>query len=135
MKQCPRCHMVVDAYNECPICGAEITGEPICEADTEHYCINRWLFPYLIKRHLFPLICTLSVLIIILTGIPALGKWSVLSLFVLVCMWVEALYKNLVFKLFSGIYSEGFLEFTQAYSKYVYGVLGVLLALLGRMIV
>ena len=31
MKQCPNCKMTVDAYSECPICGADITKEPHTE--------------------------------------------------------------------------------------------------------
>ncbi len=134
MKQCPMCHMVVDAYAECPMCGADITNEPQNESEIEGYRINKWFLMHLIRHHKFPLICTLLVLMLVLTAITAFDKWSVLSLVFLILMWVEALYKNLVFKLFGGIYSEGFLEVTHTYSKYAAGVFGILFAFLGRII-
>ena len=134
MKKCPLCEMVVDAYNECPVCGADITGESFAESEIEHYRINRWFFLYLIKRHKFLLICTLFVLLLILTSLTTFDKYSFLSLLLTVCMWVEVLYKNLVFKLFGSIYSEGFLEITHAFSRYAYGIFGIVFAFIGRLV-
>lgn len=50
VKQCPNCKMTVDAYSECPICGADITKEPHTEDGVERYVINKHFFKFLIKN-------------------------------------------------------------------------------------
>ena len=37
MKKCPKCHMTVDAYSECPVCGNNLTNESTADTDIERY--------------------------------------------------------------------------------------------------
>ena len=59
MKQCPTCKMTVDEKNECPICGATLTYEPIVDAETEHIIFNKYYWIYFVKTAWFPLLCSI----------------------------------------------------------------------------
>ena len=130
MKKCPNCHMTVDAYSECPICNSDITNEPENKAQIERYRINKHFFIHLIKKHKFSIVCTILVLIAIFITIKSFGYWQVVSILLSVFMWVEALYKNLVFKIFNSIYSDGYLEATHKITVYMCGVLAIIAAFL-----
>jgi len=127
MKKCPNCHMTVDAHSECPICYSEITKEPENRAQIEKYRINKYFFIHL-KKHTFSLLCTTTVLIAIFVSIKSFDYWQIVSIFLTVIMWIEALYKNLVFKIFNSIYSYEYLEATHKITIYICGVLAIIAA-------
>lgn len=122
--------MTVDAYRECPICGNDLTHEPHTEAEIERYAINKYFFVYLIKKHLFPVAFTIAVLLKIFLSITSFGYWQILSILLTVMMWVEALFKNLVVKIFNRIYSDDYLEATHKITVYMCGILAVIAAFL-----
>ena len=57
MKQCPTCKMTVDEKNECPICGATLTYEPIVDAEKEHIILNKYYWIYFGKTTWFSFLC------------------------------------------------------------------------------
>lgn len=59
MKQCPTCKMTVDEKNECPICGATLTYEPIVIAEKEHIIFNKYYWMYFVKTTWFSLLCSI----------------------------------------------------------------------------
>ena len=130
MKKCPNSHMTVDAYSECPICNCDITNELENKAQIEGYRINKYFFIHLIKKHKFSLFCTTFVLITLLITIKSFSYWQVVSIILTVIMWVEALYKNLVFKMFNSIYSDGYLDTTHKITIYMCGLLAIIVAFL-----
>ena len=130
MKECRKCHMTVDAHSECPICYNDIANEPESSATTEKYRINKYFFIHLLRNHKFSLVCTILVLIAIFIKIKAFGYWQIISIILDVIMWVEALYKNLVYKIFSGIYSDRYLEATHKITVYMCGALAAISAFL-----
>jgi len=119
--------MTVDAHSECPICYSEITKEPENRAQIEKYRINKYFFIHL-KKHTFSLLCTTTVLIAIFVSIKSFDYWQIVSIFLTVIMWIEALYKNLVFKIFNSIYSYEYLEATHKITIYICGVLAIIAA-------
>lgn len=130
MKKCPKCHMTVDAYNNCPICGNNLTNEPNAETDIESYIINKFFFLYLIKRHFFFVTFTIIALLQIVLTIKSFGFWQIISIFLNVVMWFEVLYKNLVIKIFDNIYSSSYLESTHKITIYMCGILSIVTAFL-----
>lgn len=130
MKKCPKCHMIVDAYSECPVCGNNLTNEPTEDTDIERYVINKYFLTYLVRKHLFSVIVTIVVLLQIILSIKSFGYWQVISIISCAFMWVEALYKNLVFKMFNSFYSDGYLEATHKITVYMCGVLAIIAAFL-----
>lgn len=125
MKKCPKCHMTVDAYSECPVCGNELTDELITELKTEKYVINKYFFIYLMKKHLFSVILTIIVLLHIVLSIKSLGYWQLISILLISIMWIGALYKNVINKIFSSIYSDEYLEATHKITIYACGIFAV----------
>ena len=124
MKTCPNCKMTVDAYSECPICNYDITSEPKCDAQFERYHLNKYVFIHLIKKHAFPLLCT----IITLTIIFANGFFhylEIISLIIIALMWFEALFKNLSFKLSEHIFTDLYLESVNKISVFGGGILAI----------
>ena len=130
MKKCPKCHITVDAYSECPICGNNLTNEPTADTDIERYVINKYFLTYLVRKHLFSVIVTIVVLLQIILSIKSFGYWQVISIISGAFMWVEALYKNLVFKIFNSLYNDGYLEATHKITLYMCGVLAIIAAFL-----
>ncbi len=130
MKKCPKCHMTVDAYSECPVCGNNLTNEPTADTDIERYAINKYFLTYLVRKHLFSVIVTIVVLLQIILSIKSFGYWQVISIISSVFMWVEALYKNLMVKIFNNIYSDNYLERTHKITIYMCGILSVVAAFL-----
>lgn len=128
MKKCPNCDMTVDAYSECPICGGDLMNTPQSEVEIEKYRLNKWFFMYLIKRHKLSLMCTIVVLFRIFLSITTCGYWQGLSVLLIVIMWIEALYKNFVYKMLNNIYSDTYLETTNKITLYACGIFAIVLA-------
>lgn len=124
MKKCPNCKMTVDAYGECPICNYDITNEPKCESQFEKYCLNRYFFIHLIKKHKFPLLCTIITLAIIIAN-GFFHYLELISLFLIAIMWFEALFKNLSFRLSEHIFTDLYLESVNKISVFGGGILAV----------
>ena len=70
------------------------------------------------------------ILIVIILTIKSFGYWQISSILLNVIMWVEALYKNLVVKIFNSIYTNDYLEATHKITIYMCGVLAVIAAFL-----
>ncbi len=58
MKQCNVCQSIVDATEECPICGNTLTYEPTSSEYSEHIVFNKYYVLYLLKNSWFALFCT-----------------------------------------------------------------------------
>ena len=130
MKKCPNCEAVVDAYSECPVCNHVLTDEPHCGAKIESYKINKWFCTYLIKKHLFSLLCTVFVLVLIFFSLNPLSFYKIISIFLIIFMWVETLFKNLIYRIFTFKYTDDYLESTQKIVIYMCGALAVIAAFL-----
>ncbi|MBQ7936354.1 MAG: hypothetical protein IJ333_08460 [Clostridia bacterium] len=122
--------MTVDAYSECPVCGNNLTNESTADTDIERYAINKYFLTYLVRKHLFSVIVTIVVLLRIVLSAKSFGLWQVISIISSVFMWVEALYKNLIVKIFNNIYSDKYLESTHKITIYMCGILSVVAAFL-----
>ena len=57
MKQCPRCHSIVDEKSECPICYTTITYENEIASAKEKYEWNRYVIVYFIKQMWISVLC------------------------------------------------------------------------------
>jgi hypothetical protein len=128
MKMCPKCKCTVDAIAECPICGNDILNEPQSEREFEEYKLNKWFFIHLIKCHKFAIICTLIALFFIVETITSFSFLHILSLILVVYMWLEDLFKNLIQKLASWKYSDDYIESTNRVAVYLSGIMAVLAA-------
>ncbi len=125
MKTCPNCGMNVEAYSQCPICDHDITNEPQSEKDVESYRLNAYFFRYLGKKHKFSLACSLLVLAGLFFSAGRWDYWQIIAVFLTAAMWVQALWKNFVFKMFGSIYSDNYLEATHKIGIYACGIFAV----------
>lgn len=128
MKKCSKCEAVVDAIAECPVCGNDILNEPQSEVKIEKYKLNKWFFLHLIKHHKFAIFCTLIAGILCAKSLKAPSIWHLVSLFLIVAMWLEDLFKNSIHKMASWKYSDDYIDSTNRISMYISGILGVLAA-------
>jgi len=110
VKICPNCKMTVDAHCECPICKKPITNVPYSDRNGERYKLNKYFFPYFLRKCALPIVCTLSVAFkIVLFGINHYLLFA-MGLICIAFSYLEFLFHNLLNSIFSIIYSESFLD-------------------------
>lgn len=129
MKKCPVCNMTVDGHSTCPICNADITNQPYENTNSERYVLNKYFFLHLLKKHKFPIFCTLFVLVKTAIDFPNLNWWCVVALLFVGLSVFCSLFQNLAISLDTWKYSEDYAEFRGKIGKYAAGIIAVLISL------
>lgn len=102
MKECPKCHIRVNATSICPACDYDLTNEPESEFKTEKYPLNKYFFRFLKKYCKFQIVCTvLFIALAVYMWISSRGLyWNCIlsGLILIIFMWLETLLKSFVHK-------------------------------------
>ncbi len=130
MKFCPKCKMTVDAHCECPVCHNNLTNEPYTADEGEVYVFNKYLIPYLLRVHYFPIVCALVVIIRIILTFSTINWYCLLALFLVFLSLLESLFKNRISAIESWMFSEDYSNIRCTIAKYGAGILGVLVSFL-----
>ena len=130
MKYCPRCKMSLDSHCECPVCRNDLTNEPYTDYEGEIYAFNKYLIPYLLRVHYFPIICILAVIIRILFTLNTVNWYCLLPIAFVILSLLESLFKSRIANLMSWMYSEDYMNITSTIAKYFLGGAGVICSFL-----
>ncbi len=122
MKKCNVCQSIVDAKEECPICGNTLTYEPPIMEDKEHFAFNKYYLIYLLKNTWFAILCTvIAALMIILSKTLSLGH-LIVGIFLLIATYLFSVfqrkYESLVIQWCN---SESYSKRKAAAAKYAVG--------------
>lgn len=129
MKTCPKCHFTLDAHCECPVCRTDITNVPYSQSSGESYAMNKYLIIYIFKYAKFLLLCFIFSVAVFLIRLPAV-RWSyLLALICLIACFGETFFAQRMNGFWQSIYSESYLEATQKITKYLSGILAILIML------
>lgn len=129
MKVCPKCKMTVDAHTDCPVCKNDLTKEPYADAKGESYAFNKYLIPYLFRKHTFSIVCVAAVIVRMILSWSYLNWYCLLSLF---CVFLSAfisLFKNRILSMEMWRFTEIYAEMRISIAKYAAGVIGVVISL------
>ena len=131
MKKCPRCKMTTNSHSECMVCKFDVTDVNYSKRESEKYVFNKYLFPYILKNHIFLIICIALVISMLILALPA-KDWEVyLTCFLLLAdSFTSTFFPEGKLNKLSKIYSDSFLETHFGISKYITGVASVLIAFL-----
>ena len=130
MRKCPVCHMTVDAKDECPICSATLTYEPVCDAEREHLIWNRYRWLYIIKCAWFSTLCCIVGLLKIVIARPQINYLFWTAVILAAVSLTVSLFQRTVFRLLTWKYSENYAAYEIAVFKYGFGSIAVILFLL-----
>lgn len=131
MKECPQCKMITDSHSECQVCKYDVTNVKYSERKSEKYVLNKYLFQFIIKKHLFVVFCILFVFAVFIWSLPDI-EWEIfIPCFLLVAdSFTGAFYPEWKLNGLSKIYSDSFLDTHFGIHKYITGGLAILIALL-----
>lgn len=129
MKQCPTCKMTVDEKNECPICGATLTYEPIVNAEKEHIIFNKYYWIYLGKTAWFPLLCLIVCIVRVAVVRPQISPLLIgMGVLLLMSIAVSVFQRNLpdLFRWKFMHLGEDYAHFKISMWKYLFAAIAVL---------
>lgn len=122
--------MTVDAKDECPICAATLTYEPVCDAEREHLLWNRYRWLYIAKCAWFSCLCCLLGLLKIIIARPQIHRLFWFAAALAVVSLTVSLFQRKIFRLLTWKYSENYAAYEIAVFKYGFGSIAVILFLL-----
>lgn len=128
MKVCPNCKMTVDAHSECPVCKANITDVEYSEAKRESYKFNKYFFTFLLKKHWFPIICSIIALLVLVIRFDGFNIKSIFALFCMAESILVSLYRKAFINFDSKFYSESYSGLRAVIAIYGCSVAAILLA-------
>ena len=127
MKTCPKCRITLDAHCECPLCHADLTNEPYAQTESEKYAFNKYLLIYIAKFAKFFLTCTILSFIGVIIKLPSFSLLYIVSLICLLICFCETFFPSRFNSMWQAVYSENYLEATKKLTKYVSGVLAIVI--------
>jgi len=130
MRKCPVCQMTVDAKNECPICAATLTYEPVCDAEREHLLWNRYRWLYIAKCTWFSFLCCLIGLLKVIIARPQFHLLFWMAAALAAVSLAVSLFQRQIFRLLTWKYSENYAAYEIAVFKYGFGSISLILFLL-----
>ena len=133
MKICPNCKMTVEAENECPVCYASITYEPVCESQKEIYVFNKYFWRYIIRQMWFSTVCVIAVVGFLFSG-AKVNYLSVFSVLFALLSLSGSFFQRKIAKEIEWKYSKDYSVFKADYIKYFSGIAAVLFSFLCRFI-
>ncbi len=128
MKICPKCKMITEEINECPICKGSLTFEENVEAEKEKIRFNRYYLFYLLKSCLFTLACAVAVIIKMIISKPALDYSYAIVFGVLLLSLTGSLFKRTFIRLNYYVCNERYSRRTVDLSIILSGIISVILA-------
>lgn len=102
MRKCPVCQMIVDAKNECPICAATLTYEPVCDAEREHLLWNRYRWLYIAKCTWFSFLCCLIGFLKMIIARPQFHQIFWMAAALAAVSLAVSLFQRQIFRLLTG---------------------------------
>ena len=130
MKLCPKCNMNVDAISECPICGECLVDIQQSDCRYEKYKINILFLRYILKNKAFSVVCTVVSVVGLIVATHHYWYFTVAVCLLIAFMWIEALFKNLIFTIFKNIFTEEYLNATNRLNMYICGIFASILSFL-----
>lgn len=130
MKKCPLCTMIVDGEYECPICQTTLTYEPeIPDCQCEELVFNQYLVIHLAKNMWFSLLCVIISVVELILLKPDIIPLLVAAIILLGLSLFFSLFQRRIILWVQWKYSEQAARWYVLWVKYVFGALGVLVAL------
>ncbi len=117
LKKCPRCGMIVDEKNECPICYETITYESTVMVEKEKFIYNRFYFKYLVRNSWFSVTCLLIGLLVLIILQPPMIPFIYAGIFFLVLSVVYSLFERQFFCLWKRHALEAGWKVVREYEK------------------
>jgi len=126
MKECPKCHSVVDAEYECKVCGESIFYEPFVDADRERIAKGYRLRYWLPKLWLTILA---SVLFLIALAVDrSIDKYVLMDAVLVLFGWLFVFFRSRIVQAMLWKYSEDYAKFNTTISSIVILVGSMLLS-------
>ena len=122
--------MTVDAKDECPICAATLTYEPVCDAEREHLLWNRYRWLYISKCTWFSVLCCMIGLLKMIIARPQINHLFWFAAALAAVSLTVSLFQRKILHLLTWKYSENYAAYEIAVFKYVFGSISVILFLL-----
>lgn len=122
--------MTVDAKDECPICAATLTYEPICDAEREHLIWNRYRWIYIAKCAWYPLLCCMVGLMKMIFARPQINQLFWMAAALAVVSLAVSLFQRNILRILTWKYSENYAAYEIAIFKYGFSSISVILFLL-----
>ncbi|MBE6611302.1 MAG: hypothetical protein E7632_02315 [Ruminococcaceae bacterium] len=128
MKECPKCHSVVDAEYECKVCGESIFYEPFVDADRERIAKGYRLRYWLPKLWLSILA---SVLFLISLAVHrSIDKYVLMNAGFVLLGWLLVFFRSRFVQAMLWKYSEDYAKFDATISSIVIPVGSILMSVL-----
>jgi len=110
MKECPKCHSIVDAGAdyECKVCGESIFYEPYKDADRE-YIAKGYRLRYWLPKLKLPIAATIIFVIAALIH-WRLDGWTMLAAGLTAVTWLSVFLKRLTVQLMLWKYNEDYIK-------------------------
>jgi len=128
MKKCPTCQMIVDAENECPICGATLTYEPTINSEKEHIILNKYYWIYLAKETWFSILCSIVCIVRVMIVGPQISPLLLGMIGLLVISIVVSIFRRNWVNAMQWKYTENHAGFKTSLWKYLFAAIAVLFA-------
>jgi len=94
LKKCNICKSVVEAREECPICGNTLTYEPPVMEDREHFVFNKYFALYLLKNTWFAIFCTISVAVMLILAKDFTIGHLIVGVFLLIATYLFSIFQR-----------------------------------------
>ena len=94
MKKCNICKSVVDAREECPICGNTLTYEPPVMEDREHFVFNKYFALYLLKNAWFAIFCTVIAAVMLILAKDFTIGHLIVGVFLLMATYLFSIFQR-----------------------------------------
>lgn len=123
--------MTTDSHSECMVCKNDVTNIEYSNRKKEKYFINKYLFPFIIKKCLFIVLCIIAVVAMLILSMPNIDWYIwVCSFLLLIDSFTSSFYPAGKANQLSGVYSDSFLDTHFGIHKYITGAASVLIAFL-----
>lgn len=127
MKECPKCHSVVDAEYECKVCGESIFYEPFVDADRERIAKGHRLRYWLPK---FSLPIAAAVIFIVALAVQrSIDKYVLMNAGLAVLSWLLVIFRRSFVQVMLWKYNEDYAKFDTKVSTVVISAASILMSL------
>ena len=126
MKNCPKCHSIVDAEYECRVCGESIFYEPLADADRE-YIAKGYRLRYWLPKLWLPILA--SVLFLIALAVDrSIDKYVLMDAVLVLFGWLFVFFRSRIVQAMLWKYNEDYARFNTTISSIVILVGSMLLS-------
>ncbi len=125
MKKCNICQSIVDATEECPICGNTLTYEPPVMEDKEKFVFNRFYILYLIKSTWIAMLCTIIGIVIAIISKPDFDIAIILAIVMLIASFLLGIFNRKYAASIQWKYSEKYAQYRAIGAQITTGALAL----------